>query len=788
MTIYLSADFTGSNGTSAVGADWLARYVTAGATATLQNNRLRLDNGTATEYAGSYRLSWNHADVTDVEVSGIVNLDSGNGETHAYVWLREQAAGGTDGSDGYMLEFTSSGTLVEAKIVQWGGTGTGNVGTPKSMTLTPGVDYGFRFQIVGDLHQWRVWPAANAEPEIWDSSATDSATPFTSGMVTLVSGPTGAANGIVDFDSIVITDGVGGPITPPTHGVVTYVSTGTKAVGTVASATSIAPGYPTGISAGDRLVLIVGQKPTTANGGTVTTPSGWTAHGMLKGAGGFGSTLSTTQGNTNIYAFTKDTVDGTESGTLAVTLGVNSVAWAAIVCLTCSDAQWEGTDPGVTGSDVTAGAAVSVTLSSDPGFIEGDLALGAFTAGTSAVTSYSLESVTAPGATFGPVTEIVDARSTIGNRIGGFVAYAVCTGGPSTGPATMTATAAGTTTYARGPGIALRFRQTYSAPVVDVPATGAGTVTAQATATARIDVAVINLNGAAPGAVHAAGTTTARVARFGAALGTSATTGTAQAVTGTAASAAAPTVATGAATGTVARSGAAGGAAVAAGVALAQVGAAGSGTGVAVAGAVAVAAIGGGAPTATASGQVAAGSVAVGQVAALASASGAAVAGAVALAQVARYAQGSATVTAGAVAAGVAAAGGPSAGAVVTAGASASAVVNRTGAAIGALHGAATAVGVVARFAVALAHANAGSSATAALIGPVLYGTALADSEPTTRGVPGAAHGPGARPGSRPAHNGTAGISPGPQSLPGSRAAASGSADVDLAAYATSEG
>lgn len=98
-----------------------------------------------------------------------------------------------------------------------------------------------------------------------------------------------------------------------------------------AGATSIAPAYPAGIAATDALILIVGDKPTAANGGTVTTPAGWTLRDQLTGAGGYGATIGADTGNTNLRIYTKDTVAGTETGTLAVTLAGVNVAWGFIV-------------------------------------------------------------------------------------------------------------------------------------------------------------------------------------------------------------------------------------------------------------------------------------------------------------------------------------------------------------------------------------------------------------------------------------------------------------------------
>lgn len=227
--------------------------------------------------------------------------------------------------------------------------------------------------------------------------------------------------------------------------------------------TTVSPAYPAGIGAGDVLVLVVGQKPSTANGGTVSLPAGWTSREGLTGAGGYGATLGADTGNTNLRFFSKDTVSGSESGTLAVTLATNGVAWACLILVPAgSGAITFGS--GV-GSDTSAGN-VSVACSADPGFSTNDMALWALCIPTdvTAPAQFSAHAITATGATFGAATEIGEAASAIGNDIGGFLAWAMVTAGPSSAAPTFTATAAGTTTNVRGPGAVLRIREA-STPV-----------------------------------------------------------------------------------------------------------------------------------------------------------------------------------------------------------------------------------------------------------------------------------------------------------------------------------
>lgn len=279
------------------------------------------------------------------------------------------------------------------------------------------------------------------------------------------------------------------------------------AIGTIAysasGGASVAPGYPASIEANDKLILLIGMKPSTANSGSVTTPGGWTAEGSITGAGGYGTTLGADTGNTNLFVFSK-TAAGTESGTLSVTVSTNNVCWGAII--RCdgnlgADATWSVAM--TTGSDTSSGN-VSIAMGADPGVTAGDLVIGAMCIPTDVSTpsQFSAEAFSQTGVTFGTVTERAEPDSNVGNDIGGFICTAPVSSGTSSAAPTMTATAGGTTTNVRGPGVFVRVRT--SAPTeaarvtwasMTVPA-GGGTnydvsISESATADASIDAVVM---------------------------------------------------------------------------------------------------------------------------------------------------------------------------------------------------------------------------------------------------------------------------------------------------------
>jgi hypothetical protein len=242
---------------------------------------------------------------------------------------------------------------------------------------------------------------------------------------------------------------------------------GTPVIGTVgysaASGTTVAPTYPTGVVASDQIVLFVGQKPATANGGTVTTPTGWTLQGSLTAAGGYGTTLGADTGNTNLFVYTKDAVAGTETGTLTVTVGDNNVCWAALIRVPTGNGinnklvttAQQSTTPGTT---------ISLTLSANPPLEVFDLSLWAMCVPTDvgAGASFSAPTLSGTGATFAAGVELAEPFNGNGNDIGGYIAYSRSTGGSTTVAPTVTVTAAGTLTDLRGPVVLLRIRERYT--------------------------------------------------------------------------------------------------------------------------------------------------------------------------------------------------------------------------------------------------------------------------------------------------------------------------------------
>lgn len=228
--------------------------------------------------------------------------------------------------------------------------------------------------------------------------------------------------------------------------------------------TTVSPAYPAGILATDVVLIFTGQKPSTANGGTVTTPAGWTLVDQLTAAGGYGTTLGADTGNTNLRVYKWDAPVAGQTGTRALTLTQNNVSWAFMVRVpTGGGAITHGSATGQRTTTPTSPMAIALTnnATNPTAFQSGDLAIWAMCVPTDVTTpaQFSAESVTATGATFATAVEINEPDSTTGNDIGGYSARATVTAGSSTTAPTVTATLAGTLTNVRGPVVLVRVRE-----------------------------------------------------------------------------------------------------------------------------------------------------------------------------------------------------------------------------------------------------------------------------------------------------------------------------------------
>jgi hypothetical protein len=204
-------------------------------------------------------------------------------------------------------------------------------------------------------------------------------------------------------------NGAGGYVVVPVvssvsaaYGTVTFGAIGTGANGS----TTVAPSYPTGITAGQYLTCVVTSGAT--NSETPSTPSGWTS--LATGASTDG-TYGVDAGPRRVTVFGKE-ADGTESGTLTVSITNGGTCRGTISRWTkAGSGAWQVVGQG--GNDSTSGTGFSAATAS-MNWNTGDATLVAVGQRVDTVTQSS-KSLTASGVTFGATTNRADTAVTTGN-------------------------------------------------------------------------------------------------------------------------------------------------------------------------------------------------------------------------------------------------------------------------------------------------------------------------------------------------------------------------------------
>ena len=241
-------------------------------------------------------------------------------------------------------------------------------------------------------------------------------------------------------------------------------ATGTTPTGTGSgTGTTSLSVTPPAHNLGDLLLLYVHVKPETA---TITTPAGWTAVTNAEAAGG-GGTTGLDAGPTRAAWYWRNGDQRTTA--VSVTFGGSpNCCQGQILALRSSIADASWSVAGANGVDSTTGTPFTAVMGSDPGITTADMVVvfGGIPTDVTTPAQFSAETLTATGLTSGSVTEIAEPETTRGNDLGGVLCRWTPTGGPSSGAATFSATAGGTTTNVRGPIILVRAREVAAATII----------------------------------------------------------------------------------------------------------------------------------------------------------------------------------------------------------------------------------------------------------------------------------------------------------------------------------
>jgi hypothetical protein len=269
-------------------------------------------------------------------------------------------------------------------------------------------------------------------------------------------------------------------------GTVAYDSLGAGANAT--STTSITVAYPTmtGATAKTALYLIATGRSNTADTEFAITGGGWSIVGTLEGGTG---TWGVDTGTRRVTIFRKDSVTGSESGSVTLTLAgtTANTLRGSIVRVDPPTQDHTIEESFASGADTTNGTGYSATAGANQTYLAGDLLLLATAQNIDSGTLSSL-SVTATNVTFGTITNRASVAITGGNdhrHIIHTVPVSSVTGTPNVAATfsyTISASGSGPTAFLR-----IRARraavtnQVYVAPSSNITAGGEAT-TARLTA------------------------------------------------------------------------------------------------------------------------------------------------------------------------------------------------------------------------------------------------------------------------------------------------------------------
>lgn len=197
-----SADtFTGTNGTSLVGTNWVNPLNEgSGGSWQIQGNQGRLRTGTTAFNRTSVRI--NRADLADGEVVFDWVVPAASTMFPAFY---ARAGTNLNGDGGYYFLFNHGTNQIE--LGKWVPNFNGVALAAVSYTFTPGVIMRVRIAIFGSRIRMRMWPAANTEvTSTWDMDFTDSGTQPTTGKWGFTNSSATAGSKDMFVDNVDLTD------------------------------------------------------------------------------------------------------------------------------------------------------------------------------------------------------------------------------------------------------------------------------------------------------------------------------------------------------------------------------------------------------------------------------------------------------------------------------------------------------------------------------------------------------------------------------------------------------
>lgn len=388
---------------------------------TIQSNTGQITAGPGGGYDGALsRLSW-MPNVVDVEVLVDVTAVSTGVEQYPQVALRTGPdSSATRPASGYSLFLcyaaTPSSSFLQIERQNGGST---VLGTP-AFTLTGGVTYRVRFQVIGADLKVKVWDASGSEPGSWTWTLTDSSPYLTAGAITLGQG--NGADGVARsarFDNLTVATAAA---SVSGGGTLTAQAATLAASGTVVLTGTGALTASTATASGSGAVRVTGTGATTAAAAAVS---------------GSGTLRATGAGQ---LAAQPATVGG--SGVLALTgaggLTTATATVAGVGALRVSGAGSPGGQPAAIAGSGTLAATGSGALAATAATLAG---AGTVVNGVSGTGSLTAAPATASGSGNLTVTGTGDLASTAATVSGTAVLTAVGAGELTAQATSLAATA-----------------------------------------------------------------------------------------------------------------------------------------------------------------------------------------------------------------------------------------------------------------------------------------------------------------------------------------------------------
>jgi hypothetical protein len=188
-------NFTGTNG-AAWPSPWTSQIVGGSGTATIQSNRGRL----ATDATAWSQIRAKHAvSSDDIEVCGLFYPGSLL-ESYPSVRVRNNSASSSMADNYFLAFYPHSGT---ASIIKRVSDVETTIAGPFSYTYVVGEAVGFRFEVIGNTIQARIWNPTSTEPGTWTMSVTNSEIAGGDEVVLFNISPGNSS--YVEFDDVTVT-------------------------------------------------------------------------------------------------------------------------------------------------------------------------------------------------------------------------------------------------------------------------------------------------------------------------------------------------------------------------------------------------------------------------------------------------------------------------------------------------------------------------------------------------------------------------------------------------------